>query len=196
MAKKTDAASPPAGLTRTFALAVPIADDDGRTWSEITLREPELRDQASMQRGKTTTANERSARHIAELSGVPDIAVRRLKLRDARVIQAWLKSLNTEAMKHAPVEMGDGSHTFELLAPVTTNAGAVTHITLREPDIDTGIAVEKAGGDTVAQATAAMIAALSDISVPVAMRLSVRDVTVMETWLGFFSPPGEDEAAA
>lgn len=82
----------------------------------------------------------------------------------------------------------ESTRTFRLAVPLTMpGAAPVEMITLREPDLETGIAVEKADK---AVASAAMLAVLSGHTIPTVSRLSQRDVVRMERWLDFFSDAG------
>ncbi len=89
----------------------------------------------------------------------------------------------------------DPDRAFVLQVPVAGAGPApLTSITVREPDLEAGIAVERSS-ETAAGATAAMIAALSGQSIPTVMRLAQRDVSRIERWLDFFSSAGEPSPA-
>jgi len=181
--------------SKVFNLAVPITDDAGSTWTSITLREPTLRDQAAVQRRTSATGTEQTAQLLSILSGVPESAVRRLKTRDARRMQKWERLLVADAIEK-DVAADDPTadlapyRTFVLASPIQTDTGALTEITVREPDLEAGIAIEKF--KTTAEQTAAMLSALSGHPIPVVMRLAARDVARIERWLSFFSTDGED----
>jgi hypothetical protein len=236
-----------AGATATVTLAVPIGDDKGNTWRELTLVEPELQHRAKVQRAKTATQTEHVIGLIALLSGVPEVAIRRMKARDAHRIKAWLDGVlmagvradvlaevaaagepmsleaalavmevtlldvppgaeeiaararkrieaSDEVARRAALASPfvpplDPTRTFDLYGPVETNDGKVARVTLREPDLESAVAVERMN-ETSAQATAAMIASLSGLTIPVVMRMKQRDVVRMERWLDFFSDAG------
>lgn len=181
------------GASKVFKLAVPIADDAGSTWTSITLREPTLRDQANIQRRTTLSGTEQAAQLIAALSGIPESAVRRLKTRDVRRMERWQRRLVDEAIALDITADDDGalapSKTFRLASPIETEATPITEITVREPDLEAGIAIEKF--KTAGEQTAAMLAALSGLPIPAVMRLAARDVARIERWLSFFSKDGD-----
>jgi len=180
--------------SKVFNLAVPITDDAGSTWTSITLREPTLRDQANIQRRTTATGTEQAVQLIAALSGVPESAVRRLKTRDVRRMERWQRGLVDEAIAIDVTDDDNGDHlapskTFVLASPIETESAPITEITVREPDLEAGIAIEKF--KTAGEQTAAMLAALTGLPIPSVMRLAARDVARIERWLSFFSKDGE-----
>lgn len=199
-------------LTKTFTLARPIADDDGRSYATLTIAEPRLLHKMQVQRrqltgaaptppGSTvplppiTSAVEGTIALMALLASVPESAIRKLKMRDAEAIRLWIETRNSEGVKAdeqltADDALAAGEHTFVLLSPVETNTAQRTHITVREPDLEAAIAMESRR--TEAERMAALIASLSDWVIPEVQRLAQRDVDRIERWLGFFSPAGAD----
>jgi hypothetical protein len=200
--KPTVTAAVPPPLTKTFRLAVTIRDDKGQEYRELTLVEPELQHRVKVQRSRTATETERTIGLIAALAGVPEAAVRRLKTRDAFRIKSWIDEiaasgvmLDMAAEKEGgvtPEDELDSERTFSLMAPIETNAAPILHLTVREPDLEAGIAVERM--DTVGEQTAALIASCSGQIIPVVMRMKLRDVARVERWLSFFSLAGEPPA--
>lgn len=200
MAKKTTQAAGPAGnttgLTKTIGLAVPIRDDAGKVWSEITLIEPELRHRVHVQRQKTASFAEQTARMLSALSDVPESAIRRMKQRDARACNRWIEEvvrsgIDADLLAEAAGDIADpfsDPRTFVLMAPVPTEGQPLTAVTLREPDIETGIAVERM--ELEGEKTAALIAASAGLVIPVVMRMRLRDVARLERWFDFFFGDG------
>jgi len=202
MAKKPTTAAGAAGshttaLSKTFKLAVPIRDDSGKVWSEITIAEPELRHRVHVQRQKTASLAEQTARMLSALSEVPEAAIRRMKQRDARSCNRWIEAvvrsgIEADLLAEAAGEIADpfsDPRTFELMAHVPTDGAPVTSVTVREPDIETGIAVERM--ELEGEKTAALIAACSGLVIPVVMRMRLRDVARLERWFDFFFGDGE-----
>lgn len=186
--------SPPASaptpiLKRTFTLSRPIFDEKGTTWTELTLVEPELQHQVKAQRGKTSTHTEQVAGFFAALSGVPEAAIRKLKTRDAHRMKAWVDTLSADGPEDAEPSLHESERRFELVCPIITDNMPLTALTVREPDLECAIAVERMA--TQAERTAALIASLSGVTIPIIMRMKMRDVVRIESWLGFFLPDGE-----
>jgi len=196
-------------LTQTFVLSRPIRSAGGQEWSELTVAEAELRHMAAADRKKTAGRNARLVDLIAELTGVPADAVTRLKQRDANAIDLWLEEMRDAAVAaDALADMAAGiedttqevSRTFDLLAPIATAGQPLTSITVTEPDLATGVAIEAM--QTEAERTAALIAATSGLVIPTVMRMSMRDVARLNRWYdGFFvagtpSPEAKRAAAA
>jgi hypothetical protein len=196
-----NAAAGDGALRKTFKLAVPVRDDAGHVWSEITVVEPELLHRVHVQRQKTATRAEQTARLIAALSGVPEPVVRRMKTRDAHTISHWIDDVvESGARADALAEMASGeerrhetSRSFQLLAPVLTADRPVTEVTVVEPDLEAGIAVEKM--DLEAEKTAALIAICAGVTIPVVMRMKLRDIVRIERWMDFFFNAGEASPA-
>lgn len=196
MSKKQGAVQA-AAETRTFALARPIADDTGKAYPSITLTEPELHHLAQVERKTTAGENEISAALISILSGVPETAVRRIKLRDVLQIQRWVDDVMASGVKAdllreaaAPIEANEPERTFELLVPVVLNDATLARITMREPDLEAGIAIEKF--KLPSEQTAALIATCSGQIIPNVMRMKVRDVRRIERWVDFLLQPGAE----
>lgn len=83
VAQKTPA---DAGETMTFKLAVPLKYE-GKVFSEITLREPEVGDVISAE--KFSGQAEQTVALFAAMSGLPIGAIRSMKIRDFRRIERW-----------------------------------------------------------------------------------------------------------
>lgn len=163
----------------TLALSRPIADDAGQSWSALTLIEPDLGARMAAER-ETSSDVAQVTRLFAELSGVPENAIAKLKTPDARKINAWLDGLGDDDAP-APTVEGD-RHTFTLLCPIVLDGQEpIKTITLREPDLAAGIAVERFKRRH--EITAATIAALSGLTIPVVSRLKMRDAGRVEAWL-------------
>ncbi|WP_171988140.1 phage tail assembly protein [Hyphomicrobium sp. NDB2Meth4] len=175
------------GLTKDFHLQVPITDEVGSAWTKITLREPTLADMIAVERKVTALGNAFTADMLSLLSNLPETAVRKLKFRDLRPIERWLNSLQHTVADDDPLEAVP-QRTFKLLVPLQTNGAPITSLTVREPDLDCGIMVDKFKG--AAEQQAAMIAALSDQVIPVITRMAMRDVRRIDAWLNFFSFAG------
>lgn len=73
--------------TRTFKLSKPLRHD-GKTWSEITLREPNVGDVIAAE--SFQKQSEQTVAIFASMSGVPIGAIRSMTLRDFRVIERWV----------------------------------------------------------------------------------------------------------
>ncbi|KAB2942942.1 MAG: phage tail assembly protein [Hyphomicrobium sp.] len=185
-----------AGLSKTFSLAVPIHDDAGKTWTQITLIEPELRHRVLVQRAKSANLAEQTARMLSVLSDVPETAIRRMKQRDARACNRWIEEIVRSGIEADVLAEASGDvdnpfsdpRTFDLMAPVATDAQVLTTIMVREPDIETGIAIERM--DLEGEKTAALIAACSGLVIPLVMRLRLRDVARLERYFDFFFEDG------
>lgn len=196
MAKEKAAAErPPHGETRTFTLTRPVVDDAGKEYATITIAEPELHHQVQVERKKTAGESEITAALIGLLSGLPDAAVRRLKLRDVIAIKTWLDGVISSGVKAdlareaaAPLSLDEPERPFELLVPVALSDGVLTRITVREPDLEAGIAVERFA--LPSEQTAALIATCSGQIIPNVMRMKVRDVRRIERWFDFLLQPG------
>lgn len=206
MAKKAGAAvAASSAIERTFQLAVPIRGDDGKEWSALTLQEPLLRHRVEAQRRKSATETERTIVILSALSGASEAALRRMKSRDARKVSAWLDSLQVSARQADDLadaaEQNDvvsGSalpleRTFQLLVPIDVPGAPVTSVTVREPDLEAGIAVERM--QSPGEQTAALIASCAGLVIPVVMRMSLRDVARLERWFDFFFDAGIDMPA-
>lgn len=183
--------------TRTFRLAVPIRVDDGKEIAELTLTEPRLVDAMRLEKQGFSTATEASAGLLALLSGVPDAIIRKLKMRDAMSMQRWIQALadgalSADADLDADTALAAGAHSFALSAALPTDTAPVTALTLREPDVESAIAVERFKGQH--ERTAALIATLSGQIIPVVQKLAMRDVERIERWLDFFSNAGGEPA--
>lgn len=84
--------------------------------------------------------------------------------------------------------------TFRLVVPVPLDEGEIGEITLDEPDLET--AVVSGQFKTEGEQLAAMIAHLAGLTIPIAMRLTLRDVREMESYIGAFTnAPVESEPA-
>jgi hypothetical protein len=165
-----------AAKRRTIKLSRVISDGTN-TWNEITLAEPTLAHHIASERA------EGMAQVIAlysTLSGVPEEAIRRMKTVDSRKIQAVLEETLDDAPAPRPAEV-DGA-VFDLLHPISAGGRPIKSVTLREPDLEAGIALEKVKGGPN-QITAASIAILSGLTIPVVSKLSKKDVKRMEAWL-------------
>ena len=97
-ASTPSAPTAPTGATETFALAVPIVDDAGRSYRTLTLVEPSLRHDAQIARRGLKGASAQTAAMVAALSGVPESATINLKLRDARRLKHWLNATERRAV--------------------------------------------------------------------------------------------------
>lgn len=177
----------------TISLTRPISDDAGMSWTEVTLHEPELGHMLNAERDTTSSVTE-AMRLFAEVSGLPEIAIGRLKTKDAMAIRRVVDGFE----KHAsPVDARiDGDrHTIALDAPIELPGQApISHITLREPDMAVGVIVEKIHKMRARQA--AMIAELSGIKIPVLRHLKARDIARIEAWLGPFVADDESKEEA
>lgn len=188
MTKKPGAVAP-AGESRVFALSRPI-EDKGQTLAELTLAEPELRHMIVAER--KPSGAELAVSLIAQLSGISETAIRRLKLKDLRAIEAWIRDLRLTSA--CSFEEDVGGALFVLSSPIETNGTPIERLRLREPDIEASIAVEKFSKPH--EQTAAMIAALTDITIPVVTRLKLRDLAVIEAWLTPFVEDTSSKAGA
>lgn len=168
-------------LTKTFALARPIVHQ-GETTSELTLSEPHLHHLITADRKPTTT--EFSISLVSQLSGLPEEAVRKLKLTDLRAVEKWVANLRGSTPTLVSADEETGHAVFALAVPIPTNAKPITTVRLREPDLEASVAVEAFKRQY--EQTAAMIAALADLTVPVVSRLALRDLAAIEAWLAPF----------
>ncbi|OYW56771.1 MAG: hypothetical protein B7Y80_01430 [Hyphomicrobium sp. 32-62-53] len=203
MAKKSDAAaSPPAVIKHVFDLAVAVPMADGSLLKSLEIEEPELRHRIAAQRERRATESETFARYVAILAGIPEEAAQKIKHRDARKIKAFVDDLKGRGVgadleaERAALEASGGvppmlasSRTFTLLVPVATDGAPLTEITVEEPDIAAGIAVEKF--KTEAEQSAALIATCSGQVIPLISRMKECDVLRIERWLNFFLNDGE-----
>lgn len=189
MNKKPGAAAP-AGESRVFVLSRPI-EDKGQPLAELKLSEPELRHMIVAER--KPSGAELAVSLIAQLSGASEAAIRRLKLKDLRAIEAWIRDLRLTS-SCAFEEDAAGGALFVLSSPIETNGTPIERLRLREPDIEASIAVEKFSKPH--EQTAAMIAALTDLTIPVVTRLKLRDLAVIEAWLTPFVDDTGSKAGA
>lgn len=181
MAKKPTTAAGVAaeGLSKTFTLQRAIPTPDGGAISEISVVEPELHH--FIKAGRKSTLTEQTISLIAQLSGQTEESVKRMKTPDARRIQAWLTSLSDLSVARSTARGEGDARTFDLSVPLADGATMITSLTLREPDLESAIAIERF--KTEPEQTAAMIAALSGHVIPLISRLKVRDVGAIEEWL-------------
>ncbi len=194
MAKKPEApaASPAQPERRTFNLSRPVPGKDGAPVGEIALEEPQLKH--LIVAGRKSGIAETTISLLAQLTGLPEDSVKKIKTADARSIEAWLLSL---ASPDAPVVSDAGDATFQLSVPLVDGNKMISALTLREPDLECAIAVERM--KTLEEQTAATIASLSGYTIPLISQLRVRDVRALEAWLGPFyeaSTSAESEAGA
>lgn len=180
-AAAAEAAPPSAPLTRTFALSRPISHK-GQTWAEMTLAEPHLRHLIAAERQPTSAGFSISL--VAQLSGIPEEAVRRMKIADLRAVERWVSELRGSTPTLISEDDQAGHAVFALVVPIETNAQPITSVRLREPDLEASIAVEAFKKQY--EQTAAMIAALADLTIPVVSRLALRDLAAIEAWLAPF----------
>ncbi len=188
MTKKPGAAAP-AGESRVFTLSRPI-EDKGQPLAELKLAEPELRHMIVAER--KPSGAELAVSLISQLSGVSEAAIRRLKLKDLRAIEAWIRELRLTST--CAFEEDAVGALFVLSSPIETNGTPIDRLRLREPDIEASIAVEKFAKPH--EQTAAMIAALTDLTIPVVTRLKLRDLAVIEAWLTPFVDDTSSKAGA
>lgn len=177
------------GLVRSFALRVPIADDKGNVYPVLIVHEPEQHHFATMQRAGKGVAG--SFALLAALTGVPVSAIQALRHRDHNPIKGWIEELvdgHDGDLVPDPEAAGEQTWDCELLAPIPTNAAPVTRVTVREPTIGSGIACERM--KTEAEQTAALIAQITGLDIPVVMRMKRRDVVRIERWVAPFSLAG------
>ncbi|MFM2422123.1 MAG: Phage tail assembly chaperone protein or 41 or 14 [Pseudomonadota bacterium] len=171
--------------TTTIRLVAPIATEQGEI-THLTLRDPTL--------GELVQSDDHpgmlgSVQIIAAAANIKPDTARRLKTRDTIAASRWFDSLVPPAPPPAldddgepkAVDIEGGERTFDLLGPVEIGGKVVTQITLREPDVEVGIAIEKVKG--AHRQTARMIAVLSGRTVPEVLKLRRRDVMVIERWL-------------
>lgn len=182
------------GLVRTFRLKVPVADKTGRVHTSLTIVEPEQHHYALMQREGGGTKG--SIAMIAALAKVPVDVIEGLRQRDHNPIKSWIEGLLDDVSagdpKADPDAMGDQTWTCVLRASIPTDGAPVTSVTVREPNVGSGIATEKM--KTEADQTAALIAQLTGHVIPVIMRMKRRDVVRIERWIAPFSTAGEDSS--
>ncbi|WP_024275948.1 phage tail assembly protein [Hyphomicrobium sp. 802] len=157
-------------------LSRPISDG-AQIWNELTIKEPTLADHIMSDQKPEGMAQVIAL--YAIVSGVPEEAIRRMKTQDSRKLQAIIEQRAEDAPE--PITEADGA-TFTLLHPIDAGGRKVTTITLREPDLEAGIAIEKVKGGPN-QVTAASIAVLSGLTIPVIAKLQMKDVWRMEEWL-------------
>lgn len=176
MAKKMTQAAGSAGNT-TIQLSVPIAMGAAGTIDRLTLRRPTLGDHVASEQAPPGMA--RTIAFWAHIAGVPVKVMESLKTRDAAKIQKWLREAAL-LEEPPPGHIDDGDkRTFNLIVPI--NDGRTPRITLREPDLAAGIAVEKFKNEH--EQMAASIAVLAGITIPEANQLDMRDVDRIEAWL-------------
>ncbi|MGE8942710.1 phage tail assembly protein [Leptospira interrogans] len=164
-------------MRKTIPLSRPLSDGSN-SWTELTVHEPELGDRIRAER--KGAGMEAAVELLAILTGLPSSAARKMKTRDARAIHAWLDSLMPDGEPVADVDDAE-SRTFDLLVPLEVDGRPMTQITVREPDLEAGIAVEKLKGRH--EQTAASIAVLSGLTIPVVRKMVMRDVARIEAWL-------------
>ncbi len=178
------------GFVRTFDLKVPIVDDKGRSYDKLTVHEPEQHHYVEMQRAGRGVAA--SFVLIAALTSVPASAIAQLRHRDHNPIKAWIEEIVSPPQAGDPVAdpeaAGEQTWQCDLLAAIPTNAAPVTRVTVCEPTIGSGIACEKM--KTEAEQTAALIAQITGLTIPVVMRMKRRDVVRIERWIAPFSMHG------
>lgn len=178
----------------TIQLAVPLTDTAGGVITTLDLRQPTLGDRAKVQRDAGATSEmKQGLAMVSALSGVPAETLQRIKIRDMMKVQSWIKAVT--ALSDLPADFvspadaaGEASRTFVLSMPIRTAGADLTELTLREPDLDSGIAVERF--TSPAEQSAALIAHLSGQIIPTVMRLSLRDANEIDRYLGFFFDPG------
>lgn len=163
----------------TIKLGRPITDGQ-TTWTELTITPPTLgHHMASEQNG---VGMSQVVSLYASLAAVPVEAMKGLKTVDARKLEKAIEKLNSGKDAPAPVPHDVDGATFKLLTPIDAGGGRMLgSITLREPDLAAGIAIEKFQRDH--EQTAASIAVLSGLTMPVVAALAMRDVRRIEAWL-------------
>ncbi len=175
MAKKPTTAAGTAG--NTITLTVPIEMGAAGSIETLTLRRPTLGDNVAAEQAPAGMA--RTVAFWAHIAGVPVKAMERLKTRDAAKIQKWLHDASLlDQPPPGHIDEGD-KRTFNLIEPI--NDGRTTRLTLREPDLAAGIAVEKFKNEH--EQMAASIAVLAGITIPETHQLDMRDVARIEAWL-------------
>jgi len=194
---KEPAAERPSGETFTLTLSKPIKGDDGRVWETLTAVEPELRHvvaagmpltvttivngKPAVQAARTRTAQEQTIALVSAITGIPETAVSRMKVRDAKAINGWVDDLRRQAFEAAaPVDDDDGA-TFALLAPIADGGRVISELHVREPDLAAGVATEPF--KTEGEQMRAMIASLTGLTIPVINGLKLRDVTRVEAYV-------------
>lgn len=177
MAKMTAAAA--TGETMTFVLAVPVEDKD-QVIDTVTVIEPELRHHIEAERAAGQA--ESAVKLIARMTGLSEAAARKMKFRDANSIKKWVAGLidGVEPLDCDPLVEG-GPKEFKLIVPIADGAKVITSVTIQEPDIESGIAIEKFKKQH--EQDAAMIAVLSGLTIPVVSKLKMRDVSRIKAWL-------------
>lgn len=180
--------------TLTFELSRPVADEAGKVYTEITVEEPSLADFIQADR-KSASPAEKGIVIIAIAGHLPIEAVKRMKLPDANRIKRWLERLRDKAAGEGHDEPTDDGRVFELITPIQNGTQTVSRVTLIEPDLGSGVAVEKFKSEH--EQTAALIATLSGLTIPVVHQLRLRDIARMEAWFYPFlddttsgDPPG------
>lgn len=177
MAKSKEPAPPARAVAHVVTLTRPIIEN-GNEIRSLELVEPELGHLIKAERAGT--GSEQSAAMVAELSGISAQTARRVLLRDLRAIERWVDGLKSEASCTFETDARGGAR-FNLGRPLPTEREPIAVVTLREPDIEAAIAVEKFKHP--AEQTAAIIAVLADLTIPIVARLTLADLAVIEAWL-------------
>lgn len=165
---------------QTFTLVRPIPGPSGEL-AALTLMEPQLKHMIVAERKKSRA--EQAMSLISALSGVPEVHLKRLKIQDVRAMERWADGLRTS--KTATVNpLPEGGAEVILTAPIQAGSATVSTIRLREPDLEASVAVESF--EKPFEMTAAMIAALADLTIPVITQLTTADVAAIEEWLAPF----------
>ena len=184
MAKKHETApAAPAAVSRTLKLSRPITDGNGMTWTEVHVALPELGHYMLAERETTSEVSE-AARLFAELTNVPEDAIHKMKTGDARALRRMIDAAN-ETSFASDIRVDGDRHTITLEHPIVIDGQPhIGALTLREPDLAAGIAIEKFNKPR--EQLAATIAVLSGLTIPVTRRLKMTDVRRIETWLAPF----------
>lgn len=201
MARKQDAAAvPPAVTKHALELSVAIPMPDGSYTTKIEIQEPELRHRIAAQKERRPTESETFARYISVVCSIPEESAKKIKHRDARRIKVLLDDIKSRGVladiaKEEEDRQSDGvdlpqesRRTFVLIHPVPTEGAPLTEVTVEEPDLAAGIAVEKFKTD--AEQSAALIASCSGLVIPLVSRMKECDVVRIERWLNFFLSDG------
>lgn len=188
MSKAKEAAAPQTAdniivLTKEFSLHRPIPDADGKPVVLVTVEEPRLGH--AVVAGRKKGANQQTIALLSQVMGLPEDSVKKMKIVDATRINAWLKSINDG--HKVKEDASTGEVTLTLLTPIRDGNKKITEITLREPDLEAGIAVEK--WETQHEQLAATIASLSGLTIPIVNQLRFRDLAAIEGWL---APLGDE----
>jgi hypothetical protein len=174
-----DAEAPQTRVGFTHKLSRVISDGE-RTWNEITVTPPTLGHHIAADQKPEGMAQ---VVHLYSLlTGIPEEAIRRIKTVDSRAIQKFIDARAVDAPAPAPIEDNGDGVVIDLLHPISAGGRPLKSITLREPDLEAGIAVEKVKGGPH-QGTAASIAVLSGLTIPVVSKLSMLDVKRIEAWM-------------